>query len=83
MFWVADRSYLLVGVVASTLTFVVVRRLSVPKQGLLFSDALGLAVFMLIGTAKTLDVTGSGSLAVVIINGLLKALGGDSSSEGC
>lgn len=66
VFWVADRSYLLVGVVASALTFVVVRRLSVPRWGLLLSDALGLAVFTLIGTAKTLDATGSGSLAVVM-----------------
>lgn len=66
VFWVADRSYLLVGVVASALTFVVVRRLSVPKRGILLSDALGLAVFTLIGTAKTLDATGSGSLAVVM-----------------
>jgi len=66
VFWVADTSYLLIGVIAAALTFVVVRRLSVPRRGLLLSDALGLAVFTLIGTAKTLDVTSSGSLAVIM-----------------
>ncbi len=66
VFWVADRSYLLVAVVAAALTFIVVRRLSVPRWGLLLSDALGLAVFTLIGTSKTLDATGSGSLAVIM-----------------
>lgn len=64
VFWVADSSYLLVGVIASALAFVVVRRVSVPSRGLLLMDALGLAVFTLIGTAKTLDATASGSLAV-------------------
>lgn len=66
VFWIADRIYLLVGVAASALTFVVVQRVAVPKRSLLFPDALGLAVFTLIGAAKTLDVTDSGSLAVVM-----------------
>ncbi len=66
IFWVADRTYLLVGAIASVLTFVVMRRLSAPRRGLILSDAFGLAVFTLIGTAKTLDATGSGGLAVVM-----------------
>jgi uncharacterized membrane protein YeiH len=66
VFWVTDPSYLLIGVVASVLTFVVVRRLSVPWRSLLLSDALGLAVVTVLGTAKALDATDSGSVAVVM-----------------
>lgn len=64
VFWVGDPGYLLVAVLASALTFVLVRRLSVPGRALLFSDAFGLAVFSLIGTEKALQATGSGIVAV-------------------
>ena len=66
VFWIDNRIYLLVGTIASGLTFVFVQRITVSKQSLLFPDALGLAVFTLIGAAKTLSVTGSGSLAIVM-----------------
>ncbi len=66
VFWIADRIYLLVGVIASALTFIVVQRLTLSKRSLLFPDALGLAVFTLIGTAKTFEATNSGSLAIVM-----------------
>ena len=66
VFWIADRIYLLVGVVSSALAFIVVQRLTVSKKSLLFPDALGLAVFTLIGTARTFEVTNSGILAIVM-----------------
>jgi uncharacterized membrane protein YeiH len=66
VFWIADHGYLLVAVITSLLTFVAVRVLPVPRRGLLLSDAFGLAVFTVIGTAKALDVTGSGSVAVIM-----------------
>ncbi len=66
VFWVADLHYLQVAVVASILTFLIVRRLTLSRKGLLLSDAFGLAVFTLLGAAKTLDATGSGSLSVVM-----------------
>jgi uncharacterized membrane protein YeiH len=66
VFWVNDPVYLLVGIVASLLTFVGVRSITVPWRGLLISDAFGLAVFMAVGTAKALAVTNSPSVAVVM-----------------
>ena len=66
VFWIDNRIYLLIGIIASGFTFVFVQRLSFSKRSLLFPDALGLAVFTLIGAAKTLSVTDSGSLAIVM-----------------
>jgi uncharacterized membrane protein YeiH len=66
VFWIADPGYLLIAVVSSLLTFIAVRVISIPWRGLLISDALGLAVFMAIGTAKALDITNSPSVAVVM-----------------
>lgn len=66
VFWINDRVYLLVAVGASLLTFVAVRVISVPWRGLLISDALGLAVFMAIGTAKAFTLTNSAGVAMVM-----------------
>lgn len=66
VFWIEDRAYLLVAVVSSLLTFIAARVVSIPWHGLLISDALGLAVFMAIGTAKALSVTGSPGVAMVM-----------------
>ena len=66
VFWIADPWYLLIAVIASMLTFIAVRVISVPWRGLLISDAFGLAVFMAIGTAKALAVTNSASVAIVM-----------------
>jgi len=66
VFWVDDPGYLLVAVIASLLTFIAVRVISVPWRGLLISDAFGLAVFMAIGTAKALAITNSSSVAIVM-----------------
>jgi uncharacterized membrane protein YeiH len=66
VFWIEDPLYLLVAVASSMLTFVAVRVISVPWRGLLISDAFGLAVFMAIGTAKALAITGSPSVAMVM-----------------
>jgi uncharacterized membrane protein YeiH len=66
VFWITDRVYLLVAVVSSLLTFISVRVIRVPWRGLLVSDAFGLAVFMAIGTAKTLTITGSPSIAMLM-----------------
>ena len=56
VFWVDDPLYLFVAVASSLLTFFAVRAISVPWRGLLISDALGLAVFMAIGTSKALTI---------------------------
>ena len=66
VFWIGDRVYLLVAVASALLTFISVRIIKVPWRGLLISDAFGLAVFMAIGTAKTLAVTNSPSIAMIM-----------------
>ena len=66
VFWIDDPGYLLIAVSASLLTFIAVRIISIPWRSLLISDALGLAVFMAIGTSKALGITNSPSVAVVM-----------------
>jgi len=66
VFWINDTVYLLVAAASSLLTFIVVRVISVPWRGLLMTDALGLAVFMAIGTARALAVTNSPSVAMIM-----------------
>ena len=66
VFWIDDTVYLLVAAASSLLTFIVVRVVSVPWRGLLITDALGLAVFMALGTSKALAVTDSPSVAMIM-----------------
>ena len=66
VFWIENPVYLLVAAASSLATFCAVRIVSVPRRGLLISDAFGLAVFMAIGTAKALTVTNSSSVALVM-----------------
>jgi len=66
VFWIDDRIYLLVAVASALLTFIAVRVITVPWRILLISDAFGLAVFMAIGTAKTLSITQLPSIAMIM-----------------
>ena len=66
VFWVDDPVYLFAAIISSLLTFVTVRVAAIPWRGLLLSDALGLAVFMAIGTSKTLSITNSASVSVIM-----------------
>lgn len=64
VFWIDNRFYLLVVFITAVVTFIAVRVLTIPKRGLLISDAIGLAVFTLIGTSKSLEVINSDVIAV-------------------
>lgn len=64
IFWIGNRFYLLVVFITAVVTFIAVRVLTIPKRGLLISDAIGLAVFTLIGTSKSLEVINSDVIAV-------------------
>lgn len=66
VFWVDNPAYLLVAGAASTLTFIAVRILRISNRVLLTADAIGLAVFTAIGTAKALDITDSQSVAIIM-----------------
>lgn len=50
VFWVADQSYLVAAIAAGVATFVLVRLVRLPANLFLAPDALGLALFTIIGT---------------------------------
>ncbi|MBW2622738.1 MAG: trimeric intracellular cation channel family protein [Deltaproteobacteria bacterium] len=66
VFWINDQDYVLVATAMALITFIAVRRYTVPRVVLLLSDAFGLAIFTVVGTMKALDTTGSGIIAVVM-----------------
>ncbi|MDA8327763.1 MAG: trimeric intracellular cation channel family protein [Betaproteobacteria bacterium] len=50
VYWVHDPSYVVVGTLACTITFFLIRHLNLPKDFFLIPDAIGLALFTVIGT---------------------------------
>jgi uncharacterized membrane protein YeiH len=66
VFWVTQPTYLIVAVTAAIATFFMVRLFSLPMKLLAVADALGLAVFTVLGTEKALALNMSASIAVVM-----------------
>lgn len=56
VYWVSDPIYVLVGIAAAVLTFYLGRRISIPRNFFLLPDALGLALFTVIGTTVALNL---------------------------
>ncbi len=56
VYWVHDPAYVVVGMVAGTLTFFLGRDLKLPKNFFLIPDAIGLALFTVIGTSVALQL---------------------------
>ena len=54
VFWVADQTYLVAAIAAGVATFVLVRLVRLPANLFLLPDALGLALFTVIGTQAAL-----------------------------
>lgn len=65
-FWVTDPTYLVVVVIAAITTFLLVRIKSLPPKALIIADAIGLAVFTIVGTEKAINVGVSASISVVM-----------------
>lgn len=51
VYWIHDPVYVVVGIVAAVLTFFLGRKLAIPKNFFLLPDAIGLALFTVIGTS--------------------------------
>lgn len=75
VFWVVQPIYLYVILTTALLTIILVRQPKlIPKRFLLIADALGLAVFAVLGTQKSL-VLGS-PLPVAIVMGIITGVAG-------
>jgi uncharacterized membrane protein YeiH len=55
VFWLADESYLQVTVITAIVTFFVTRMRHLPQNVFLIPDAIGLALFAIVGTQIALD----------------------------
>lgn len=66
IFWVSDTRYLAVATVAAIGTFVLARRWKLQAPVLMYADALGLAVFTIIGFQRAFDATHVYSVSIVM-----------------
>ena len=66
VFWIADTTYLAIPVFIAIGTFVLARRRKLPAIVLMYADAVGLAVFTVIGFQKGFQVTHMYSIAIVM-----------------
>jgi uncharacterized membrane protein YeiH len=56
VYWVHDPVYVVVGMAAAVFTFFLGRKLSLPKNFFLLPDAIGLALFTVIGTSVAMSM---------------------------
>lgn len=56
VYWVHDPIYVVVGIAAAVLTFFLGRRLPIPRNFFLLPDALGMALFTVIGTSIAMSL---------------------------
>ncbi len=66
VFWVQDTTYLWLIGAAALVTFLAAPLLQRVERLLLWADAIGLAVFCVVGAAKSYALTGSPAVAVVM-----------------
>ena len=66
VFWIADLHYLWVAVLASAMTFFLVRHINNVYRLLLFVDAFGLSLFTILATEKTLLLGFSKPIAILM-----------------
>jgi uncharacterized membrane protein YeiH len=75
VFWVEKPYYLYIIIITSLLTIILIRQPKrIPKRFLLIADALGLALFAVLGTQKSL-VLGS-PIPVAIVMGIITGVAG-------
>lgn len=74
VFWVYDPLYVVVAAGAATLTFFAARRVTLPRNFFLLPDAVGLALFTVIGTTVALKLGTSWVIAALM--GVITAVSG-------
>lgn len=75
VFWIADPTYLLVIIIASLFTIWYTQYNDPPEKALLIADALGLAVFTVLGAQITQEVVSS-KVIIVIMAAITGTVGG-------
>jgi uncharacterized membrane protein YeiH len=66
VFWISDTEYLAVAVIAAIGTFVSARQWKLPAMVLMYADAVGLAVFTVIGFQRGFHATHVYSIGIVM-----------------
>lgn len=56
VYWINDPIYVVVGIVAAVSTFYLGRRIAIPRNFFLLPDAIGLALFTVIGTSVAMSL---------------------------
>lgn len=78
LFWISGTEYLVIAAIASVFTFVVAQKIKFPLMLLMYTDAVGLAVFTVIGFQKGYQATHQLSMGIVmsvitgIVGGMLR-----------
>jgi uncharacterized membrane protein YeiH len=75
VFWIADTAYLWVAITSAVVTIIYVRFLKPPVNSLLIADALGLALFAIVG-AQIAETQIDDPLVVVVMGVLTGVAGG-------
>lgn len=74
VFWLTQWTYIIVSMVAGGLTFLLMRYVHLARRFILYSDALGLGVFAVVGTEKALIYGYNPFIAVIM--GLITCIAG-------
>lgn len=78
IFWISDTWYLVVSTIAAIVTFITARRWRLPAMALMYADAIGLAVFTVIGFQKGFELTHQYGVAMImgmttgVVGGILR-----------
>ncbi|MBP7951385.1 MAG: trimeric intracellular cation channel family protein [Verrucomicrobiales bacterium] len=75
-FWIKTHGHVITALTAGLATFLLARRRDLPGALLELADAVGLALFVLIGTEKALDGCGAAPLAAVALGVITGVAGG-------
>lgn len=75
IFWIGDPTYLLVIIIASLITIWYTQYNNPPEKALLIADALGLAVFTILGAQITQEMV-SNKVIIVIMAAITGTVGG-------